>query len=277
MRPLPLLLLLLAQLSSGSTSSSSSLLTFCDLKRALCTSAALVPPLLPTLVSSMHCSGLRIPLLPQLASPGLYPAAFNVTLAFAAEQGLTVYASPMEGAWEQLGSSEPAYAAWVAAFASAFRPSHLSVFNEVGQQACDGACMERVVVAVRHSLQQQQQQLPLFVGPDAEHVSASVAVVASRHQHLGVFDILSSHNAGADASNRPEAWAQLAQLAAGRQLWSSENPACFQLPQCTVYGSMAVAVQGGNVSAVVAWNALGDDAALNGSLTEKGQDIAQGW
>jgi hypothetical protein len=251
-------------------------LTFCDVKRALNGSAsqALVPALLPTLLSTMHCTGLRIPLLPELCCPSLYPAAFNATLAWAATRGLALYASPMEGSWGQLGSSESAYAAWVAAFAAAFRPTHLSVFNEVGQQACSGACMERVVVAVRHAL--QQQPLPLFVGPDAEHVSASVAVVSSRAKHLGVFDILSSHNAGGDASNTPEAWAQLARLGGGREVWSSENPACFALPQCTVYGSMAVALQG-NVSAIVAWNTLGDDVALNGSLTAKGQDIAQGW
>lgn len=149
------------------------LTTFCDTKRALNASATapLVPDLLPTLVSSLHCSGLRVPLLPTLRSPAEYSAAYNATLAWAARAQLVIYASPMEGAWRAVAAtgSEPAYAAWVAAYAAAFRPSHLSVFNEVSDADCDGGCKERVVVAVRRAL---APPLPLFVGPDSEHVSA---------------------------------------------------------------------------------------------------------
>ena len=261
---------------------------FCDVKRALndTLTASLVPQALPELVSSMGCTGLRVPLLPTLRSPSLYPAAFNATLVWAREAGLSVYASPMEGAWKASDSSESLYAAWVAGAAHAFQPNFLSVFNEVGAQACDGECMERTVVAVRRELQQLQQRgsaqqqpppLPLFVGPDAEHVSESIALVSSRSQHLGVFDILSSHNAGGDTSNTKEQWALLAKLAAGRDVWSSENPTCFHLQQCsTEYGSMAVALES-NMSAIVGWNTLGDDVTLNGTVTAKGADIAAGW
>ena len=253
-------------------STSSALLTFCDVKRALNDTPLAVPALLPGLVSAMRCSGLRVPLLPTLHSPSAYPAAYNATLQWAAQHQLAVYASPMEGAWRTVGQSEAGYAGWVAAYAAAFRPSHLSVFNEVGAD-CDGGCMERVVVAVRRAL---PAPLPRLVGPDAEHVSASTALVQSRAHHLNVFDVLSSHNAGGDGSNTPRGWAQLAALADGRDLWSSENPACFLLAECTRYGSMAVALHA-NVSGLVAWNTLGDDVALNGSVTEKGRDIEAGW
>lgn len=268
-----LFLSLLASLSKTATS----ITTFCDTKRALNNSATapLVPSLLPALVSSLRCTGLRVPLLPALKSPAEYSAAYNASLAWAARAQLVIYASPMEGAWRAAGGgSEAAYAAWVAAFAAAFRPSHLSVFNEVPNADCDGGCKERIVVAVRRAL---APPLPLFVGPDAEHVSESVAAVAGRPNHFGVFDVISSHNAGGDASNTPGAWAQLAALAGGRPVWSSENPACFSLPACTQYGTMGVALANKNVSAVVAWNALGDDVGFDGSVTAKGADIAAGW
>jgi hypothetical protein len=264
------ILLLLATLSAAAA-----LTTFCDTKRALNASATapLVPALLPSLVSSLHCSGLRVPLLPTLRRPAEYSAAYNATLEWAARAQLAIYASPMEGAWRAVAASEAAYAAWVAAYAAAFRPSHLSVFNEVSDADCDGGCKERVVVAVRRAL---APPLPLFVGPDSEHVSASVTAVEGRPNHFAVFDILSSHNAGGDASNTPGVWAKLMALAGGRPVWSSENPACFALPSCTQYGTMGVAL-GANVSAVVAWNALGDDVTLDGNVTAKGADIAAGW
>lgn len=266
------LLILSATFSTAATARS--VTTFCDTKRALDanTTAPLVPALLPTLVSSLGCTGLRVPLLPTLRSPAGYSSAYNATLAWAARAQLAIYASPMEGAWRAF-ASEAAYATWVAAYAAAFRPSHLSIFNEVPDTDCDGGCKERIVVAVRRAL---APPLPLFVGPDSEHVSESVAAVEGRPNHFAVFDVISSHNAGGDASNTPGAWAKLVALAGGRPVWSSENPACFSLPSCTQYGTMGVAL-GGNVSAVVAWNALGDDVTFDGNVTAKGADIAAGW
>lgn len=270
MRSAPLFLLFLL-----ATVGCSTLLKFCDTKRALNDSATapLVPALLPALTSSMGCTGIRMPLIPALKLPAEYGTAFNASLAWAARASVPVYASPMEGAWRVLGS-EAAYVAWVAAFAAAFRPSYLSVFNELADVECDGGCKERVVVAVRRAL---PPPLPQFVGPDCEHVSASVAAVAGRPNHFGVFDVLSSHNAGGDDSNTPRVWAQLVALSSGRPVWSSENPACFALPSCTVYGTMDAALGNPNITGVVAWNALGDDLAFNGSVSEKGADIAAGW
>ena len=177
----------------------------------------------------------------------------------------------MEGAW-RASASETAYGRWVADFATAFSPHYLSVFNEVGASNCDAACMARVVGAAGGAL---PAPLPLFVGPDAEHVSSSVAEAAAPG-HLDIFDILSSHNAGADASNTPAAWARLAALAGERPLWSSENPACFKLADCTAYGTMGFALDA-NASAIVSWDTLGSDVDLSGVITDKGVDVAGGW
>lgn len=276
---LRLLLLVLASsvlASAAAPTRAAGALRICDTKRALNDSlvpAAAVPAALGALAAAMHCDALRVPIMPAFRAPADYPAAFNATLAFAAARALPLYASPMEGAW-RAAPGEAAYAAWVAGFAAAFKPRFLSVFNEVGAANCDAACMERVVVAVRRAL---PPPLPLFVGPDAEHVSASIADVKSRVKHLGVFDIISSHNAGADASNTPAAWAQLAALAGARPMWASENPACFTLAACTAYGTMRVALDA-NASGVVSWNTLGDDVDVStGAVTAKGSDIAAGW
>jgi hypothetical protein len=251
-------------------------LRICDTKRALNDSllpAAAVPAILGRLVAAMRCDALRVPILPSARTPAAYPAAFNATLTFAAARGLPTYASPMENAWEA-APSEAKYARWVADFAAAFSPRYLSVFNEVGAGNCDAACMDRIVAAVRGALPAGAR--PLFVGPDAEHVSASAAGAAAPG-HLSFFDVLSSHNAGADASNTPAAWARLAALAGARPVWSSENPACFTLTKCTVYGTMAVALRA-NVSGVVSWNTLGDDVDVaTGNVTAKGADVAAGW
>ncbi len=272
--PLLLLLLLLLLLPLTRAAQPPAALRICDTKRALNDSLVPADPaqLLGQLAAAMRCDALRVPLLPWARSPAQYPAAFNATLAFAAVRGLAVYASPMEGAW-RAWPTERAYAAWVAGFARAFAPRYLSVFNEVGAENCGAACMARVAAAVRAAL---PAPLPLLVGPDAEHVSATAAAAAADPGRLAAFDILSSHNAGADASNTPAAWAQLAALAGARPLWSSENPACFALPACTAHGTMAAALRA-NASAVVSWNTLGDDVDLAGALTAKGADVAAGW
>lgn len=245
-------------------------LRICDTKKALNDSLVPAPSmasLLDKLVTAMHCDALRVPIMPSVHSPSLYPAAFNETLAFATARGISVYASPMEGAWRER-PTEKSYTMWIVEYAKAFMPHFLSIFNEVGASNCDASCMQRIVATVKSSL---PAPLPLLVGPDAEHVSSSVA-----EGHLAFFDILSSHNAGADASNKPAAWAQLAALAGTRPMWSSENPACFALATCTVYGTMDYALKA-NASAIVSWNTLGDDVDLTGAITDKGVDVAGGW
>ena len=270
--------LVLCYASPPSLYSSNLSLVFCDVKRAISddrVTVASLGTLLPALVDSMGCNGLRVPLLPTAASPADFPATLNATLAFARARGLAIYASPMEGAWAAVGGTRSRYAAWVAALAEGVRPTHLSCFNEVGGGCpASGTCMEGVVVDVRRALA-PSAPLPLFVGPDAEHVQSSLADVRSRPQRLNVFDVVSSHNAGADPSNDAATWAALVEAAGGRPVWASENPACFTIDACLRYGSMQTAIAAG-VSGIVSWNTLGDDVAVNGTQSAKGADIARG-
>lgn len=253
-------------------------LVFCDVKRAIAddrVTLASLDQLLPALVGAMGCNGLRVPLLPTAASPAGFPATLNATLAFARARGLAIYASPMEGSWPAVGGTSERYAAWVAALAAGVRPTHLSCFNEVGGSCpASGTCMEGVVVAVRRLLTGGGAPLPLFVGPDAEHVEATLADIRSRPHELNVFDVVSSHNAGADPSNNAATWAALKKAAGGRQVWASENPTCFTIAACLQYGSMQVAIDAG-ASGLVSWDTLGSDVLVNGTVTEKGADIAK--
>jgi len=251
---------------------------FCDVKQALSggtlneTNAA---TLVAALVSQMHCNGLRVPLLPSLAAPSAYSVGYNATLAAARASGLTLYASPMEGAWKAVGGQPSLYTRWVSAYAAGFAPDYLSVFNEVGDAACDAKCIAGVARAVRAALPPGAAATAQLVGPDAEHVAATLAVVRARPDaFVDSFDILSSHNAGGDGSNTWAQWRALAGAAGGRAVWSSENPTCWTLAACTAaYGSMNSSVHAG-VVAVVPWNTLGDDVGLDGALSAKGADIA---
>ena len=115
-----------------------------------------------------------------------------------------------------------------------------------------------------------------LVGPDDEHVAKTLASAGSCHGFRGVFDVLSSHNAGADGGNTRANWDALVGMGAGRPVWSSENPTCFELAQCAKsYGSMHAAVNAG-VAGVVPWHTLGSDVTLEGDVTAKGLDVAAG-
>jgi hypothetical protein len=59
--------------------------------------------LLPALQKAMHCTGLRVPMMPQLPGPGAYSADYNASLALARTLGLALYGSPMEDAWTTRG------------------------------------------------------------------------------------------------------------------------------------------------------------------------------
>jgi hypothetical protein len=179
----------------------------CDTKTALNASTLNQSTLavLQSLPAGLRCTGLRVPLLPSLAVPAQYSAAFNATLAAAHTLGLAVYASPMENSWGILGG-EAAYTRWVGQYAAAFQPAYLSVFNEVGAD-CDPTCKKRVVAAVRAF-----PGVPAsvkYVGPDAMHLDTSLAEVSAAGGYSGTFDVLSSHNAAADTSATLQHWRQL--------------------------------------------------------------------
>lgn len=190
--------------------------TFCDCKTALndgTLNETNAQSILESLASLMHCNGVRIPLLPNLATPSQYSAGYNATIAAARAQNLTLYASPMEGAWNQIAGGEKAYTAWVSNYAAAYGPHFLSAFNEVGSSNCDPKCMGRVVAGVRAA--RGVPSYVRYVGPDDEHLSSTLAACKSAGDFKGLFDVLSSHNAGQDASATPSAWDQLVKAGGG--------------------------------------------------------------
>ena len=252
-------------------------LVFCDVKRAInnsLVSQLTLTTLLPALVDSMNCTGLRIPIMPGLVGPAAYPASFNYTLSWARSRGLALYASPMENSWSSRaagGGNAVKYSHWLAEFASVFTMDYLSPFNEVGSK-CDGQCMAGVTTSLRSALPHP----PLLVGPDAEHVATSLALVRASANAMADFDVISSHNAGGDNSNNDATWRNLVTAAGKRPVWSSENPTCFTIGACTTYGTMAASINGGVVG-IVSWNTLGDDVRISdGNITDKGRDIVVG-
>lgn len=271
----PLSMLLLAAVCAVASGSALKR-TFCDVKTALnegTLNETNVDSLLTALTSLMHCNGIRVPLLPTLSGPSQYSAGYNATIVAARARNLTLYASPMEHSWETVPGGEPAYASWVARYAAAYGPHFLSAFNEVGQSNCDPACMKKVVSYVRTA--PGVPSYVRYVGPDDEHVKSTLSACAAASNFEGTFDVLSSHNAGQDSSATPKAWAQLVKAGGSRQVWSSENPACFTLPSCTGYSTLAAPVDAG-VASLVTWETLGNDVTLAGAITAQGADIAAG-
>lgn len=251
--------------------------SFCDCKTALNTGTlneTNAESIVSALVSLMRCNGLRIPLLPSLKSPAQYSVGYNETIKVARAMNLTLYASPMEGAWNDIHGGEKAYAAWVSSYAAAYGPHFLSAFNEVGSSNCDASCMGRVVADIRAA-----PGVPTYVryvGPDDEHLSSTLTECKRAKDFRGVFDVLSSHNAGEDSSATLGAWSQLVEAGGGqREVWSSENPACFKLATCTTYSTLTSPINAG-VQGLVTWETLGNDVTLAGTITEKGADIAAG-
>lgn len=260
----------------------------CDVKTALNSSSldrANAAALLAALATRMGCDSLRIPIMPSCRHPADYAAGYNATLALAHSMGLLLYASPMEGAWQlvtspasqqAVGNAAAKYLQWLQDFAQGYGSllTFFSPFNELSAADCDPACMAGIVQGLRAS----NTTAAHIVGPDVEHVDKALEVIKSAKDHfLGVFDILSSHNAGGDTSSSEKNWQQMRDLAGASQaVWSSENPDCFTLSSCTNYGTMAAPLKAG-VDGIVSWETLGDDILLsNGSVTAKGLDLIRG-
>ena len=250
--------------------------TFCDCKTALndgTLNETNANSLLSALASLMHCNGVRVPLLPENSSPMQYSVGYNATIVAARALNLTLYASPMEGAWKSF-SGEKEYASWVMQYAAAYGPHFLSAFNEVGESNCNPGCMGRVVSSVRGT--PGVPSYIRYVGPDEEHVASTLKACSSSGNFKGVFDVLSSHNAGGDTTATSAAWKELVRAGgASRDVWSSENPACFTLPACTQYSNLSTPLDSG-VNGLVTWATLGNDVTLAGSITAQGSDIAAG-
>lgn len=213
-------------------------------------------------------NGLRLPIVPAYAGPDDYPALYRDILAYARGLGLSIYASPMSvGMKPFAGWSNERYAAWLAAYAAAFRPDVLSPFNEA-------ALDNRRIAAITRLVRARLTVPVLLMGPDRQHVARSVVALRRDPEAAAIFDIVGSHNADRDASATAMAWTQLVLAAGGRPVWSSENPALWSHGQVTGLPGLDQAVAGG-VEGLVVWMAKPGLVDGTGRLTAKACEIVE--
>ena len=200
--------------------------------------------------------GIRLPIVVDYADGAAYPQLYRDVHAYARSLGLLIYASPLAvGNGRFAGWSDARYAAWLAAYVAAFRPDALSPFNEA---AMDDARMTGIVATLRAEVGGSV----LLVGPDKQHVAATIRDVDGDPGLAGLFDIVGSHNADRDGSATAAGWERLVADAGGKPVWSSENPAGWSGGQRQGLPGLDQAIAGG-VQAIVVWKgkpSLVDDA-----------------
>ncbi len=211
-------------------------------------------------------NGIRLPIVPAYAGGADYPAIHGEVSGYARSLGLTIYASPLAvGRGAFAGWSDDRYASWIAAYAQAFRPDVLSPFNEAG---FDNGRIAAITEALRAKLGGSVR----LMGPDRQHVDASVASLGRDGGVAGLFDIVGAHNANRDRSATAEGWSRLA-AAAGRPVWSSENPAGWARGRSGDLPGLEQAVAGG-VEGIVVWMAKPGLVDGSGRPTAKACEIA---
>ena len=219
------------------------------------------------LAGAAGVNGIRLPIVPTYATAADYPPLYADVLAYARSLGLTVYASPMAvGMKPFAGWTNERYAAWLAAYAAAFRPDVLSPFNEA-------ALDNHRIAAITRLLRSRLGAPVLVMGPDRQHVGRSVTSLARDPATVALFDIVGSHNADRDASATAQAWSELVAAADGRPVWSSENPALWARGQVDGLPGIDQAVSGG-VAGVVVWMAKPSLVDGTGRPTPKACEIA---
>lgn len=219
------------------------------------------------LAGSVGANGIRLPVVPSYAVAADYPPLYADVLAYARSLGLAIYASPMSvGMKPFAGWTDERYAAWLAAYAAAFRPDVLSPFNEA-------ALDNHRIAAITRLLRARLAVPVLLMGPDRQHVGRSVTSLARDPGTVALFDIVGSHNADRDASATVQAWSALVALAGERPVWSSENPALWSRGQLDGLPGIDQAV-GGGVAGVVVWMAKPSLVDGTGRPTRKACEIA---
>lgn len=219
------------------------------------------------LAGAVGVNGIRLPVVPSYAVATDYPPLYADVLAYARSLGLAIYASPMSvGMKPFAGWTDERYAAWLAAYAAAFRPDVLSPFNEA-------ALDNHRIAAITRLLRARLAVPVLLMGPDRQHVGRSVTSLARDPGTVALFDIVGSHNADRDASATVQAWSALVALAGERPVWSSENPALWSRGQLDGLPGIDQAV-GGGVAGVVVWMAKPSLVDGTGRPTRKACEIA---
>ena len=219
------------------------------------------------LKNNVGVNGIRLPIFPHEANPDHYPALYKNVFAYARSLGLTIYASPLSvGMKEYVGWPDRQYVQWLASYARYYHPDFISPFNE------SGLGVDKMATIVSLLRGQLGAMRPLIVGPDKQHVAATVATLEKVPAFAGLFDVLSSHNANKDTTATAENWRQLSRLLGGQKpVWASESPRGWettdQIP------GLAEAING-NVQGVVIWMAKPGLVDGEGRPTAKALDIA---
>ena len=125
------------------------------------------------LVNNVGVNGIRVPIIPDYATPASYSDLYRKIYGYARRNGLLIYASPLGyGPVAYNGWSDERYAAWIAAYSAAFKPNFLSPFNEAG---FDNVRIRDIMTRLRPKL----GAAVFLVGPDKG--TCSIPSRNSRH------------------------------------------------------------------------------------------------
>jgi hypothetical protein len=247
---------------------------FGDIKRSLAglegrITPTTLAPIIDGLRTRLGCNGLRVYIDPGLSSPDDYPPLYRDAVAYAASQGLALYANPLGVG--HAGRSPEEFAAFVADYANRFRPRFLGPFNESGFSAPEEV---RVVAALRRRLAYR----PTLVGPDRMHVRDTISGLERAPGEADLFDVIGAHDAEHDEGATAWAWWRLGQLAGGRPVWATEDPRDWSSasPGGKEVGVKAVVESAGSVAGIVLYLAFPRCVDERGELTDKGRAIARG-
>ena len=221
------------------------------------------------LINNVGVNGIRVPIIPDYATPASYSDLYRKIYGYARRNGLLIYASPLGyGPVAYTGWSDERYAAWIAAYSAAFKPNFLSPFNEAG---FDNVRIRDIMTRLRPKL----GAAVFLVGPDKGHVVDSILELASRTSVGPLFDIVSAHSAGGDDTATGQNWSYLvAESPDSRPVWSTENPSYWSVGQSKNLPGIDGAVVSG-VKGLVVWRgkpSLVDDA---GQATPKACKLAE--
>lgn len=220
------------------------------------------------LVNNVGVNGIRIPIVPGYATPASYSDLYRRIFRYARRIGLLIYASPLgwgPGAYN--GWSDERYAAWIAAYTTAFRPNFVSPFNEPG---FEDVRIRNIMTRLRPKL----GQAVYLVGPDKGYVVDTIQELASRTSVGPLFDIISTHNAGGDPTATGQNWSYLvAEAPDGKPVWSTENPSNWSVGQSSNLPGINGAIEGG-VKGLVIWRGKPSLVDDGGQATSKACKLA---
>ena len=221
------------------------------------------------MVNNVGVNGIRIPIVPGYSTPALYSDLYRRIIGYARRIGLLIYASPLGwGSGAYNGWSDERYAAWIAAYTTAFKPNFVSPFNEA---AFEDVRIRNIMTRLRPKL----GQAVYLVGPDKGFVVDTIQELASRTSVGPLFDIISTHSAGGDPTATGQNWSYLVAEAPDKKpVWSTENPAYWSVGQSKGLPGINGAVEAG-IRGLVIWR--GKPGLINdaGQATAKACKLAE--